>query len=439
MTTYVSCFSPGPIVRYGPNRYSINDAEALKTIYGHGTEFQKSAWYISFQPNEDLWNLFSERSAKRHARNRRFYTNAYSMTSLISYEPYLDECGALFAQRLSEFSKARAAIDIGHWFQCYAFDTIALMTWIRKTSWSLVYMSLAGIFPFVHTYITPILNKLVPNLSMGAKLLYILRFTAKTIEEEKASPKPVIDVEGAEDNVAVGEAFLTKFLAKHSSNADEFTQWHLLNGCMSNMVAGSDTTGISISAILYNLLKNPDTMAKLREELADFTSRGELSQSPTFKQSQKMPYLQAVIKEALRVHPAVGLPLERIVPAGGITIAGRFFPSGSVVGINGWVQHRNKDFFGEDANSFNPDRWLIEDEQRLSVMNRNWMPFGLGSRTCIGKNVSILEISKLIPRIIRDFDFKLEGDASAPEGTWKTHNAWFVKPQGFHVSVRSRT
>ncbi|KAI8255633.1 hypothetical protein K4K56_007815 [Colletotrichum sp. SAR 10_98] len=429
----------GPIVRYGPNRYSINDAEALKTIYGHGTEFQKSEWYISFQPNEDLWNLFSERSAKRHARNRRFYTNAYSMTSLISYEPYVDECGALFAQRLSEFSKAGATIDIGHWSQCYAFDTIALMTYgkrlgfldrgedvaqvIDNLSQSLVYMSLAGIFPFVHMYITPILNKVVPGLSMGAKLLYILSFTAKTIEEEKASPKPIIDVESAENSVAVGEAFLTKFLAKHSSNTDEFTQWHLLNGCMSNMVAGSDTTGISISAILYNLLKNPDTMAKLREELADFTSRGELSQSPTFKESQKMPYLQAVIKEALRVHPAVGLPLERIVPAGGVTIAGCFFPAGSVVGINGWVQHRNKAFFGEDADSFNPNRWLIEDEKRLSVMNRNWMPFGLGSRTCIGKNVSILEISKLIPRIIRDFDFKLEGDAAAPAGTWKTHNA----------------
>ncbi|KAF4933384.1 Pisatin demethylase [Colletotrichum fructicola] len=445
----------GPVVRYGPNRYSVNDTEALKTIYGHGTEFQKSEWYISFQPNEDLWNLFSERSAKRHARNRRFYTNAYSMTSLISYEPYVDECGSLFAQRLSEFSKAGATIDIGHWFQCYAFDTIALMTYGKRLGFldrgedvahvidnlnqSLVYMSLAGIFPFVHTYITPILNKLVPNLSMGAKLLYILSFTAKTIEEEKASPKPVLDVKSAEDSVAVGEAFLTKFLAKHSSNADEFTQWHLLNGCMSNMVAGSDTTGISISAILYNLLKNPDTMAKLREELADFTSRGELSQSPTFKESQKMPYLQAVIKEALRVHPAVGLPLERIVPAGGVTIAGRFFPAGSVVGINGWIQHRNKAFFGEDADSFNPGRWLIEDEKRLSVMNRNWMPFGLGSRTCIGKNVSILEISKLIPRIIRDFDFKLEGDAAAPEGTWKTHNAWFVKPKGFRVSVKSRT
>ncbi|KAJ0331909.1 hypothetical protein COL922a_011751 [Colletotrichum nupharicola] len=393
----------GPSVRYGPNRHSINDTEALKTIYGHGTEFQKSVWYISFQPNEDPWNLFSERSVKRHARNRRFYTNAYSMTSLISYEPYVDECGALFEQRLSEFSKAGATIDIGHWFQCYAFDTIALMTYGKRLGFldrgedvahvidnlnqSLVYMSLAGIFPFVHTYITPMLNKLVPNLSMGAK------FTAKTIEEEKASPKPVIDVKGAEYSVPVGKAFLTKFLAKHSSNADEFTQWHLLNGCMSNMVAGSDTTGISISAILYNLLKSPDTMAKLREELTDFTSRGELSQSPKFKQTQKMPYLQAVICEALRVHPAVGLPLERIVPAGGVTIGGRFFPAG----------------------------------------------FGLGSRTCIGKNVSILEISKLIPRIIRDFDFKLEGDAAAPEGTWKTRNAWFVKPQGFYVSVRPRS
>ncbi|OHE96886.1 cytochrome P450 oxidoreductase [Colletotrichum orchidophilum] len=445
----------GPIVRYGPNRYSINDAEATKTVYGHGTDFQKSEWYSSFQPNDDLWNLFSERSAKRHARNRRFYTNAYSMTSLVNYEPYVDECGALFAQRLSEFAKVGAMMDIGHWFQCFAFDAIALMTYgkrlgfldrgedvaqvIHHLNQSLDYMSLAGIFPLVHKYITPILNKVLPSRSMGAKVLYVLTFTAKTIEEEQASPKPVIDVKGAEDGAAVGEAFLTKFLAKHSSNSDEFTSWHLLNGCMSNMVAGSDTTGISISAILYHLLKNPETMTKLQEELDDFTRRGELSPSPTFKESQKLPYLQAVIKEALRVHPAAGLPLERIVPKGGVTIGGRFFPEGSVVGINAWVQHRNKVFYGEDADSFNPDRWLIEDEAKLSVMNRNWMPFGLGSRTCIGKNVSILEMSKLIPRIIRDFEFKLEGNAAAPGGSWTTHNAWFVKPRGFHVSVKSRT
>lgn len=90
-------------------------------------------------------------------------------------------------------------------------------------------------------------------------------------------------------------------------------------------------------------------------------------------------------------------------------------------------------------------------------MNRNWMPvcvavsgiltrrlltstqFGLGSRTCLGKNVSILEMTKLVPRLIRDFDFKLDGNAAAPDGAWTTANAWFVKPRNFYVGVEPRS
>ncbi|KZL77639.1 cytochrome P450 oxidoreductase [Colletotrichum tofieldiae] len=402
----------GPIVRYGPNRYSINDAESSKTIYGHGTQFQKSDWYSAWQPNDDMWNSFADRDIKHHAYNRRFYSNVYSMTSLVHYEPYVDECGALFSQRLMEFSKAGTAIDFGHWFQCFAFDAIAMMTYGKRLGFldrgediknvidtinnGLIYSSLAGIFPWFHKYVMPLLRKL-DNRSRDSTGMYVMTFTQKTIDDERASPKSVMEVKGQEDGADAGETFLSKYLAKHSSNPNEFTNYHILTGCAVNIFAGSDTTGISLSAVLYNLLKNPDSMAKLRKEIDDFTSRGELSEAPTFKESQQMPYLQAVIKEALRVHPAVGLPLERVVPEGGATISGRFFPEGSVVGINSWVQHKNETLFGDDADYFRPDRWIV-----------------------------------------RDFDFSLEGSAAAPGESWKTRNIWFVKPQNFHVKVQSR-
>ncbi|KAL0933453.1 cytochrome p450 pisatin [Colletotrichum truncatum] len=443
----------GPIVRYGPNRYSINDAEASKMIYGHGTQFPKSVWYSAFQPNEKMWNIFSDQSIKRHAYNRRLYTHAFSMTSLVSYEPYLDECGEIFSQRLLEFSKSGAPVDLGHWFQCFAFDAIAYVTYgkrfgfldcgvdigevIKNLDNTIAYSTLAGIYPSFHRYIAPLLMS-ITSITGSNRIMYIMDFTQDRIMEERAFPKSVINCNNETGGAEVNETFLTKFLAKHSDGPDTFTNYHVLVGCATNMSAGSDTTGISLSAIFYYLLKDPDCLEKLRAEVREFENRGELSRNPTFKEGQNMPYLQAVIKEALRIHPAVGLPLERVIPKGGATMAGRFFPEGSVVGINSWVQHRNKALYGEDAEQFRPERWLINDEERLAAMNRNWMPFGMGSRTCLGKNVSILEMTKLVPRLVRDFEFKLEGNVSQVGSSWKTENAWFVKPRNFCVKMQPR-
>lgn len=99
----------------------------------------------------------------------------------------------------------------------------------------------------------------------------------------------------------------------------------------SNIVAGSDTTGLSLSAIIFYLLRHPRCMQQLRQEIDDNAAQGRLSDPITFHEAQQLPYLQAVIKESLRVHPATGQMLARIVPPGGAHLAGRFFPEGVCV------------------------------------------------------------------------------------------------------------
>jgi cytochrome P450 len=111
--------------------------------------------------------------------------------------------------------------------------------------------------------------------------------------------------------------------------------------------------------MLYYLLKNPASYAKLQSEIDDFDREGKFS-----------PYLQAVMKEAMRMHPAVGISMPRYVPSGGAEIDGRWYPAGTVVGVNAWVIHRNKEVFGEDADAFRPERWL-ESDSKAKEMARN--------------------------------------------------------------------
>ncbi|KAG9256757.1 cytochrome P450 [Emericellopsis atlantica] len=442
----------GPIVRYGPNRYSICEPSAAKTIYGHGTQFAKSTWYSSWA-TPGSWSLFPDQDIKRHAHGRSLFQSTYSMTALVSYEPFVDECGTLFCQRLQEVAERGEPVDMRHWFQCYAFDVIGLITFgnrfgfldrgedvgslIQALDGHLYYATLVGLLPSLH----PLLYK-IRNLWAGSKGSgrgYLLNFTLEQIAHHRAGADAMLEKEATGDtDEARTEPFLSKFLAKHAENPEKFSHQHIVASCVSNIVAGSDTTAISLSAILYYLLKNPTCLQSLRAEIDEFQSRGQLSNYPSFKETQQMTYLQATIKEALRMHPATGLPLERVVPRDGIEIAGRHFPKGAIVGINTWVEHRNPAYFGQDADQFRPERWLTKDTEELSRMNQHWMPFGLGSRTCIGRHISMLEITKVIPRIVRDFDFELSPSAARQEATWSTQNLWFVKPTDFIVRVKAR-
>ena len=130
----------------------------------------------------------------------------------------------------------------------------------------------------------------------------------------------------------------------------------------SNVTAGSDTTAILMRTIFYSLLSHPDTLQRLLVELA---SLSPVKQPVTWKEARSLPYLDAVIKEAGRLHPPFGLPLERVVPSGGATICGQRFEGGTVVGMSAWVVHRDKDVFGKDAAEWRPERWLeCNAEQR---------------------------------------------------------------------------
>lgn len=224
---------------------------------------------------------------------------------------------------------------------------------------------------------------------------------------------------------------LSKLFEVHQGKPTEFNEAAITSMAASNIMAGSDTTAISLRSIIYHLLKNPEYQERLLHEIDTHRSQGRLSEIVTLEQANTMPYVQAVIQEGLRCHPAVGMTLPRVTPSGGFEIDGRFIPAGTVVGANPWVVHRDRDVFGPDAGEFRPDRWLKGD---TGEMTRNFFTFGSGARICMGQNLGLMEISKLIPTLFMHFDIQLSNpQALLQETCW-----FFVMQKGLHVTMRPR-
>lgn len=201
--------------------------------------------------------------------------------------------------------------------------------------------------------------------------------------------------------------FLAKFLEAKKKNPELIDDNAVILYLLSNVLAGSDSTAGTMCATLYHVLKNPSVHKKLQDELHG----ANLSLPAQWKDIQGLKYLEAVMREAMRINPGVGLMLERVVPKGGFTLPdGRFVPKGTVVGMNPWVINRT-DVFGADTDKFIPERWLQRadegDEEykaRFSKMKSTDFTFGAGSRACLGQYLSQLESYKLIATLFTTFD-----------------------------------
>jgi cytochrome P450 len=149
----------------------------------------------------------------------------------------------------------------------------------------------------------------------------------------------------------------------------------------SNVIAGSDSVTVVMRTAMYHLLANPATLSKLMQELRDVDKATGLTRPcPKWNEVKELRYLDAVVMEAVRLHPPFCLPLERVVPEGGVDMCGRHFPEGTCIGMNPYVVNRHRPTFGEDAEEWRPERWMVPEQQRKklegSIMTVSFLLFG---------------------------------------------------------------
>ncbi|RGP66706.1 hypothetical protein FSPOR_6446 [Fusarium sporotrichioides] len=412
----------GPVVRIGPNRYIFNTPEAMKTIYAPGGGFRKSDWYSVGGDN-----LFSMRDEKRHATRRRKVAQLYTMSTMVNYEGAVDEVNSLLTSKLDEMVKDEASVRLPTWLQYYAFDVIGKITVdktfdllhqgrdttgvLRLIRSGLNYQMMMGLFPELHPWVAK-LTSLVPGKVSGFNMG---QFLSKQISNFRA-----LELDPKENPMS--EVFVSKLSRLEREGKIDLES--INDACGANVAAGSDTTAISLSSAFYYIYRQEHVLQKLRAEIDEKANIGAISDPITFHESQGMPYLQATIKEILRVHPAVGQMLARTVPENGVNLEGYHFPPKTQVGVNAWALHYNSKVF-DNPESFSPERWLSESEETgLQAFSGLNFAFGSGSRVCIGKNVSLLEMHKLIPQVVRNYDIHFDGQ----QKSWTTDSGWFVWP-----------
>jgi cytochrome P450 len=196
------------------------------------------------------------------------------------------------------------------------------------------------------------------------------------------------------------------------------------------ILAGSDTTAAALRIIMLYIMSHPRVYAKLQKEIDQAAAGSAVGEDIVLDvEARKLPYLSAVIREGLRVHPPVVNLFSRIVPKGGdvVTVDGKevFLPEDTMIGYSAWSMHRNnKAVYGEDAEVFRPERWIVDEtvpgeKERLAKMIRtNDLIFGHGRWVCLGRVVALIEINKTIFELLRHFDFALTN----PHEPWTIFN-----------------
>ncbi|KAF5808778.1 putative cytochrome P450 [Helianthus annuus] len=208
--------------------------------------------------------------------------------------------------------------------------------------------------------------------------------------------------EDAESEEA-GEDFVDILLDLQEDKTNDFTlhRVSLKALILEAFVAGTDTIYSSLEWSMSELIRNPRVMKKLQQEVTEIAQgRSAISEDDL----EKMPYLKAVLKESLRLHPPAPLlaPRESVQD---VKLMGYDIAAGTQVIVNAWAIGRDHSIW-EEANEFQPERFL-DNSINYQSLQFGWLPFGAGRRSCPGMQFSVPVLELALANIIYKFDIGL--------------------------------
>ncbi|KAF8543665.1 cytochrome P450 monooxygenase-like protein [Trichophaea hybrida] len=371
----------GDFVRTGPRELTVFDARATVALNGVQSKVMKGPWYDGVG-----LNLMGIRDKNVHKKRRRVWDQAFSMKSLADLTPVMDQQTDILLQRFSESVDAGKNVCVTDWCFFYSYDIMSVLAFgtcldllkSAENRWlsELVHSAMA-----VFGILTPCMwvmhiAKLIPGMAEG--LMRMERYSMEEVKKRKTMKHPKPD--------------LFKYLIG-GGLTDEILQLE----ARLIILAGSDTTFAVLTLALLHLALHPSIQQKLRvsilESFPDHSSENLLS--------TKCEYLEAVITEITRLHPAVPPGLQRLTPKEGCWIGSTFIPGDTLVFASTYNIQRDPRYFVK-PDEFIPERWTTSPE--LVIDKTAFAPFSTGPAACVGRNVAQMEIRCVLMKTLRLYE-----------------------------------
>lgn len=224
------------------------------------------------------------------------------------------------------------------------------------------------------------------------------------------------------------------YILKQREKKNEVSDDEVIMNAALFIVAGSETTATELCGLTNYLLRNPEILAKLKDEI-----RGACKTEADINMDvlANLPYMNACIEEGLRIFPPVPVGLLRTVPTGGSTIDGHLVPANTSVCVSSWGASHSASNFA-DPDTFIPERFLDTPESSArfgSDVKKAAQPFSLGPRGCIGRNLTYVELRLILAAFLWNFDIEFAEPGGAklwdPSGEFaglKAYNTWEKSP-----------
>ncbi|KAL2794803.1 cytochrome P450 [Aspergillus keveii] len=377
----------GAVLRVGPDELSFNSPQAFQDIYRARPgrpQYQKDPKFYGSLLNAVRRSIVGNLDDKTHSRHRRLLANAFSERAMREQEGTVLYYSDLLVRRLRERTavdeekKHTIKTDIKEWFNFIAFDVTGDLLFAETFDCleeSKLHPWIALIFAFVKGIaLAGVINQFL-----------LLRKMQEWFLPEK----------------------LRKQMMEHLNYSSEKADRRLTKGTERPdfiiSIAGSETSATTLSGCVYFLSKHPETLKKLNDEIrAAFTNDSDI----TAAICARLPYLNAVIEETLRLYPPVAASLPRVVPNGGDVVDGYAVPEKTIVSTHHYASYHADANFAL-AEEFIPGRWLGTDPRFEADKRSVLQPFSLGQRGCLGKNLAYMESRLILTKLLFNFDIEL--------------------------------